>query len=141
MKALSIAPDWGMLMYQGEKTIECRTWQTDYRGDILFCTTKKLIPGCISGHALFTARLADIKPFTKAHMDKAAMDFMPQGKNFAWFLSDFHFIYPFPVKGKQGFFEVDDSLIKYIPNEMSDEEADKFIQDYLNPLIYKPARL
>ena len=37
VKALSIYPEPVMDIFMGDKTIEYRTWQTDYRGDLLIC--------------------------------------------------------------------------------------------------------
>lgn len=41
MKALSLNADFAMLVLLGEKTIECRTWRTNYRCDILICANSK----------------------------------------------------------------------------------------------------
>lgn len=41
MKALSLNADFAMLVLLGKKTIECRTWRTNYRGDILICANAK----------------------------------------------------------------------------------------------------
>ena len=73
-------------------------------------------------------------------MYAAAMDFMPDGENYAWMLSDICAIYPFPVKGQQGFFNVDDTLIHRLPEDVSPEEKKAFLEQYINPLIYHPAR-
>ena len=35
MKALSIRPEYTFDIFMGEQTYEERTWQTDYRGDLL----------------------------------------------------------------------------------------------------------
>ena len=140
MRALSIYPDWAMLMYEGEKTIEVRRWQTPYRGELLFCTTQVKIPDCISGHALFIATIADVQPFSWKHLDAACLDEMPSEPCFAWILKDLQYIHPFPVKGKQGFFHVDDTLIRRLPDDISDEEAERFVQTEFVPLLYHPSR-
>ena len=41
MKALSVHPVFAMKIFSKEKTIELRTWKTDYRGDLLICSTQK----------------------------------------------------------------------------------------------------
>ena len=41
MKALSIHPIYAMCIVTGQKTVECRSWTTSYRGDILICSTAK----------------------------------------------------------------------------------------------------
>lgn len=142
MKALTLAPDWAMLVLQGEKTVEYRTWKTDYRGDILICSSAKRLRGCISGHGLMVARLVDCVPFTKEHLDAAAMDWMPEGKGYAWLFDNFRMIYPFPVKGRLGLFDVDTSNLKYIPDEdvNNEENAEELVNEIFTPLIFQPVR-
>ena len=41
VKALSIHPYYAQAIVTGLKTIEVRTWRTDYRGDIVICSTAK----------------------------------------------------------------------------------------------------
>ena len=142
MKALSVAPIWGMLLYSGEKTIECRTWKTDYRGPILFCTSQKPVaPYCPSGYALFIADLVDIVPFEEKHLQAAQMPEVPEGQCYAWMIDHIVPIEPFKVKGKLGFFNVDDSLIHRHDPNMTDDEGDEFEEEFIEPIIYKPARL
>ncbi|MFC6253558.1 hypothetical protein ACFP1H_02945 [Secundilactobacillus hailunensis] len=60
---------------------------------------------------------------------------------YAWQLDHLRAIEPFPVKGRQRLFNVDDSLIKYHPeiddeNNLSDEAVKAFAQKYLIPIRY-----
>lgn len=140
MKAISIRQPYAHLILSGEKTIECRSWQTDYRGDLLICASANpKIKNTIPGHALCIVRLDDIEPFKKEHLDAACIDEMPEGKAFAWHLTDFRLIKPFPVKGKLNFFNVDDDLIEVVAgdDDMTDEEADAVVIKYIVPLLYK----
>lgn len=101
MKALSIHPTFAMNFFCGKKTIECRTWKTDYRGDILICSTNKKIHGTIPGHALCVMTLKDIVPFEKKHLKAACMrqnEF--QSGCYAWIMDNLRFVRPVPVKGK-----------------------------------------
>ncbi len=139
MKALTLLPDWAMLVLMGEKTIEYRTWKTDYRGDILICASAKKIPECISGHALAVAELVDIEPFSKKHFDGACMDWIPDQRGFAWIFDNIRMIRPVPVKGKLGLFNVDVDY-QVIPDDLTDDEADRVIDQFIAPLIYRPAR-
>lgn len=139
MKALTLSPDWAMLMYQGEKTIEFRTWKTNYRGDIVICSSAKKMRGCISGHAMMIANLSDIVPFRKSHLEDAAMDSMPQQKGFAWILKDFRMIKPVPVKGQLGLFNLEIEQ-EIIPADISDNEADEIFETLIYPLIFRPAQ-
>ena len=141
MKAISIRNPFAHFILCGEKDIECRTWQTDYRGDILICSSANpKIKNTICGHALCIARLDSIEPFKKEHLDGACMGEMPDGKCYAWHLADIRVIKPFPVKGKLNFFNIDDNLIEVIDNgddSLTDEEAGELYTKYFEPLLYK----
>lgn len=119
MKALSIRQPYAAAIVDGEKTVELRTWQTPYRGDLLICASgaktgwgKKEDDefGIIYGHAIGVATLTDIVPFSRDLHGEAAWvnedDDLPE-KLFAWILEDAFEIIPFPVKGKLHIFEVD----------------------------------
>lgn len=127
MKALSIRPDYVFDIISGEKTIEYRSWQTDYRGDLLICATAKKIPGTIPGHALLVCRLKEVE---KLHGSQSG---------YAWHLDNFRSIDPFPVKGKLKLFDVDDNLIHFsgIDDEDNpdDETIDAFLENKFYPLI------
>lgn len=141
MKAISIRNPYAHFILCGEKNIECRTWQTDYRGDILICSSANpKVKNTICGHALCIARLDSIEPFKKEHLDGACMGAMPDRKAFAWHLTDIRVIKPFPVKGKLNFFNVDDSMIEILDNgddSLTDEEAAEMYKKYFAPLLYK----
>lgn len=141
MKAISIRNPYAHFILCEEKTVECRSWQTDYRGDLLICSSAApKIKNTISGHALCIARLDSIEPFKKEHLDAACMGDMPDGKNYAWHLTDIRVIKPFAVKGKLSLFEVDDSLIEIIDNgddSLTEEEATAIYKEYFEPLLYK----
>lgn len=120
MKALSIRPDYAIDILAGNKKIEYRSWNTDYRGDLLICSTAKKIKGTIPGHALIVCQIADVKKLAE--------------KKFAWKLENFRDIEPFKIKGQQGFFNVDDSLIKFMP-DLNDEQAEQFVDEHFTPLF------
>lgn len=61
MKALSIYPEPVMEIFMGDKMIEYRTWQTDYRGDLLICAGSKREPGYVNGYAWFVVSLLDVR--------------------------------------------------------------------------------
>lgn len=46
MQALTVKQPWASLVAYGEKTIEYRSWATDYRGPLLICAAW---PSCESG--------------------------------------------------------------------------------------------
>lgn len=100
MKAISIRNPYAHEILCGIKEYEFGTWKTDYRGDLLICSSAKpKIENTISGHALCVVRLDDIIPITSKNYKKIGLDFKPQGKMYAWqFLETY--ILPLLYKGK-----------------------------------------
>ena len=116
MKAISIRQPWADFIVKGVKTIETRTWTTDYRGDILICSSKLFDPAwndmrleyrnsLAYGKALCIAELYDIKPMTAEHQEEAGCKVYPGA--YSWFLRNIRLITPFLVKGKLRLFEVE----------------------------------
>ena len=135
MKALSIHPVFAGLILIGDKTVECRSWDTSYRGDLLICSTAKIIKDTIPGHALCVATLADVVPFTKKHLKAACMepkDFAPG--LFAWMLEDIRPIKPIPLKGKLGLWNYEGE-VEYLPTPQSEEEDDRLFHDYYEKIL------
>lgn len=131
MKALSVRQPYAGLIVRGEKTIEMRSWRTDYRGPILICAGRtsevtfddpeeqarfdKEFPRNI---ALGIADLVSIHKYTTRDaegtgeryvcgllgeaFEPAALDY----DGFAWVLADARPIEPFPVRGRPGLFDV-----------------------------------
>ena len=88
------------MIASGKKTIEVRSWQTAYRGDILLTASNVNEDGCIPGHAILIACLDDITVLKRKDLKKACMDSLPKEKNYAWHLSNIRLVKPVPVKGK-----------------------------------------
>ena len=116
MKALSIKPTPALAIITGEKLQEFRTWQTEYRGDLLICATAKKTRGAIAGHALGVVTLTMIE-----HLSAG---------NYAWHLENIRLIQPFPVKGKLSLYEVADEQISW-PHGTPQQ----IWQTYYEPLI------
>lgn len=134
MKALSLRPEWAMQVLQGIKTVECRTWKTDYRGDLLICASSRKFSGAIDRRALCVVNLAKIEPFKPKHLKPAGMQgFECPNDSYAWVFDALYFIKPFEVKGKLHLFDVDDSLIEY---QTEDYKAYEWLKKYYKPLIY-----
>ncbi len=128
MKALSVQQPFALEILSGQKTIEVRSWDTLHRGDLLICSSGKPAfskeemeeleeeYGCVFlyGHALCVVHLAEIRLMRKGDEEKALMEaFDPE--SYSWMLQDVRPVIPFPVKGKQGLFHVDDGLIRLSP--------------------------
>ena len=120
MKAISIKQPWASLVAAGYKTVECRTWKTAYRRQLLICSSKgdfENNDGLVSpgGMALGVVELIDISPMTKADLEKSFLpeDWYPEAlKGYAWHVKKLYEIIPFPVKGKLNVFEIDAKMEK-----------------------------
>lgn len=105
MKALSIKQPWANMIAAGEKTIETRTWSTDYRGEILIVSSKNPdIPP--AGYALAVATLVECRPMSV--LDEPAAQCRKAPHAIAWVLENVRRVKkPFPVQGELGVFDVD----------------------------------
>lgn len=132
MKAISLWQPWASLMGAGSKTIETRGWKTNYRGDLLICSTKnglskKAFNETVKelgfeeleyplGQALCVVNLYDVIPTSELDFyeigEEHLGDYSPG--RFGWLTDNSRPIKPFPVKGQQGLFNVDDELIEFL---------------------------
>lgn len=135
MKALSIHPVPAMLIFAKEKTIEVRTWKTNYRGDIVICSTNHIIKDTIPGHALCVVTLKDIVPLEKKHAEAAYMDKKDiQPGLFGWIIDNVRYIRPVPVKGKLGLWNYEGEL-EYLAEPDTDEEDEKIYHEIYEPIF------
>ena len=106
MKAISLHQPWALMVARGIKDIETRTWSTEYRGELLICSTKRpAIPNYPLGMALCIVQLVHCRPMALVDQERACY---PMSKElFSWFLAHRRTIKPFPVIGRQGFYEVE----------------------------------
>lgn len=124
MKALSVRNPWANDIVYGVKTVEWRSWYTNYRGPLLICSTAKPDPRyrefCkpykdYDGKACGIVTLYDCVPFGREHL-KGALAIgenddpnsfpLSEISGYAWLLKDASLIDAFPVKGKQGFMNI-----------------------------------
>lgn len=135
MKALSIHPFFAGMIMSGNKTVECRTWKTEYRGDLLICSTAKILKDTIPGHALCVVTLKDVVPFEKKHLEPALMEPGDFEKGlFAWLLDDVRIIKPIPLKGKLSLWNYN-GPIEYLKEPETDEEDEKMYHEIWEPLF------
>ena len=104
MKALSIKEPWATLINDGQKTIETRTWKTNFRGKILLCASAKPASS-LSGHAFAVAEIIDCRPMTEEDEKLAKCDVYDRAHS--WVLANVTPIAPFSVKGQLGLFNID----------------------------------
>ena len=104
MKALSIQEPWISLIAERKKTIETRTWKTNYKRLILLCGSAKPI-GRYSGKASCVAELIDCREMTPEDEVNACCMLYPNANS--WILKNVKILpEPFELKGQLGLFEV-----------------------------------
>jgi len=124
VKALTVRQPWASLILSGIKTIELRTWKTNYRGPVIICSSanKKHESGVLLGlstkplqvapasTALCIVDIIDCRPATPE--DRIAACCEPSSKEFAWLISKPQKITQFQVKGSLGLFNLDLPVIR-----------------------------
>ena len=129
-----------MEIFMGDKTIEYRSWQTDYRGDLLICAGSKKEPGFVNGYAYFVVSLLDIRPEEGWDDDQ---------KGYEWMLGAPRLIKPIPVRGRLFLFDVDDAQIHYIEGgdlgtypswQKANEFRKAYVKKYLEPITFRPSK-
>lgn len=107
MKALSVRQPWASMIASGEKTIEVRTWSTNYRGPLVICVSKSpRISQLPTGVALVVVDLVDCRPIVQADAAAACCDVDPD-REFAWVLASPRVLSePTPVSGRLGLFDI-----------------------------------
>lgn len=132
MKALSVKQPWASYIAHGWKTVECRTWPTKYRGELLICSSKGdyllpdlppanelVLPG---GMALGVVELIDCRRMTVNDLEAAMLPENLQSESllaYAWHIKPLYEIIPIPVKGKLSIFNIDIEIEK-LPNGFMD---------------------
>lgn len=126
MKALMVRQPYASWIVKGEKTIEWRSWRTDYRGPLAVCTPRKpsqeltqYLSGAARedglteadfplGVALGIIDLVDCVPFNWDHLGNAKMKNIPDPAGWAWIVKSFgRFKELLPVTGELLIFEID----------------------------------
>lgn len=125
MKALSLHCDYALAVASGIKTVELRTWETSYRGDLLICSTKlgskssDLKDYYIFGKAIAIAEVVDCVPFSEKHRYGALLEKNEKvSKNtYSFILKNIRIIEPFDIKGQQRLFNVENDKINILPHK------------------------
>lgn len=105
MKALSVKHPWCELIATGKKTIEIRSWKTDYRGPLLIVSSLKPTWE-LSGKAVCIVDLVKIRKIRETDADascctEAYID------DYAWILENARPCEHIPVKGRLMLYETD----------------------------------
>lgn len=130
MKALSLHGNYIMDIINGNKTIEYRTWKTNYRGPILLCASAKKYGHAVHGYAICVVKVEDIT-------------WNDDFEEYEWHLAPFedggsYLIEPIPIKGQLRLFNIDDNLIKkapFIKVNHNDSKFEKWYQDKIESII------
>ena len=111
MKALSVRQPWARLLSEGRKTIELRSWKTNYRGPLLICAALRPHAAGVEtwgdglrGCALAIVDLIDVRTAIPADADAACV--VPEPNSFAWVVANARPVTPFPISGRLSLFEV-----------------------------------
>jgi hypothetical protein len=103
MKCLSIKEPWATMILEGKKTIETRTWYTDYRGKLLLCASKKPFSK-ISGKAFAVADLVDVRTMYNIDEASACCEIYPGAISFI--LENIKPIHLTEIKGQLYLFDI-----------------------------------
>lgn len=107
MKALALHPFFAAMVAAGEKRVEYRSWNTNYRGYLLICATLKKEEPCFPrGHALAVVAISRTR--------------QTKDGNWSWYLKDVTPIIPVPVKCQQRIFESHIDPSEVIPLSVED---------------------
>lgn len=112
IKALSVNQPFASAISEAVKTIEIRPWSTEYRGDLLICSTKRkfkvddeYLP---SGKALCIVNLVDCRPFVESDAEQALVENPDEYKGmYSWVFGAVLVLKPFIISGKQKLFDVE----------------------------------
>ena len=121
-KALSVKQPWADLLtcvafrdelgkYHAAKTIEVRTRNTNYRGDILVCASAKPeLPGRMSGVTCGFVELYDVKPIEDFTPEDRAATCIPEKdrprKGYGWMMRNPRRVVEMPIKGQLGVYNL-----------------------------------
>ena len=97
--------------YHAEKTIEVRTRNTNYRGDLLICSSAKpVLPGRESGVTCGFVELYETKPVEQFTPEDWAATCIPENerprKGFGWLMRNPRRVVEMPIKGQLGVYNL-----------------------------------
>ena len=130
--------------YHADKTIEVRTRNTNYRGDLLVCSSlKPEIPGRLSGVTCGFVELYDVKPIEQFTPEDWAATCIPEQerprKGYGWMMRNPRRVVEMPIRGQLGVYNliVPKGDITEYPREMALGQAG---WDMLNKRINRNAK-
>lgn len=93
------------------KTIEVRSRNTNYRGEVLICSSAKPeLPGHLSGVTCGLVELYDTKPVSAFTEEDWKNTCIPEGERptagYGWLMRNARRVVEMPVKGRLGFYDI-----------------------------------
>lgn len=132
-KALVVKQPYAEDLATGAKTIEVRSRRTNYRGDVLICSSKSpKIPPYLNGACLALVELYDVKPiseFTPEDWNATRIPIEKRKtitKGYGWLMRNPRRVIEFPVHGQLGLFNLvyTKGVIEQYPTQVVyDDEA------------------
>src|ERR1044071_2690560 len=119
IRGLTIRPPWAELIASGSKTIETRTWKTNFRGRIAIHESKV---GRKPGRVIATAILSDVRAMTPEDEAAACCPYIPG--RFAWVLTDVRRVRPIVMKGALGLWNFPEALLEADLERIRNQGAD-----------------
>ncbi|MBZ5689851.1 MAG: ASCH domain-containing protein [Acidobacteriia bacterium] len=126
-RALTIRQPWASMIVWGLKTVEVRSWSTEYRGEIFIHAAKRIDERAASlfclddlprGALLGTVQLVDVEPLTPDRWKQLADDHLQTGACepglYAWHVASPKALgYPIQFQGELGLFQIsiDEALV------------------------------
>lgn len=128
--------------YHAGKTIEVRTRNTNYRGDLLICSSAKPsdLPGHLAGVTCGFVELYDTKPVEEFTPEDWAETCIPEDqrprKGYGWLMRNPRRVVEMPIKGQLGVYNLivpKDDITEY-PREMAlGPDGWKIVQRKIKP--------
>lgn len=122
----------------GVKSIEVRSKNTQYRGDLLICSSKSpVLPGMESGVTLGFVELYDVKPISEFTPEDWENTRIPKDKRkeitlgYGWMMRNPRRVLEYPVKGQLGIYNLvytKGEIIQYPQNVVLDKKGWKKIK-------------
>ena len=127
--------------YHAEKTIEVRTRNTNYRGDLLVCASAKPeLPGRMSGVTCGFVELYAVKPIEQFTPEDWAATCIPEKdcphKGYGWMMRNPRRVVEMPIKGQLGVYNliVPKGDITEYPRAMAlDSDGWDIVQQHIKP--------
>ena len=114
MRALSLRQPWASMIADGSKTIETRTWRTNYRGPLAIHASARPCGDLPTGGIIAVALLYDCRPM-KATDEAAACIPLYEGA-YAWLLKNVQPVDLIPCKGMLGLWTPTGGTTRLLPD-------------------------